>query len=313
MPWQNAITKTARYSKEGRSVKLVQNKGKKIAGVATAHTLFAILSVLCVIPIVMLVSISLSDNGRILREGYSFLPRGFTLEAYKYLMKDASKILGAYRITLFETVVGTLSSMICTVLLSYVISRRNFKYRNIISFIVMFTMLFRAGMFPSYYWITNGLGLKNNLLVLILPGCVTAWNVLLMKSFFLDVPEEIIEAASIDGCNNYGILVRVVLPLSKAALATVGLFTILRYFNDWQSSMLYMNEDRISVQYFLYKTLNNIAAAQANTSALQSYEVFPQEPVRMAIAVVSIVPIIVVFPFLQKYFVKGITLGAVKG
>lgn len=292
---------------------MVQNKGKKIAGVATAHTLFAILSVLCVIPIVMLVSISLSDNGRILREGYSFLPRGFTLEAYKYLMKDASKILGAYRITLFETVVGTLSSMICTVLLSYVISRRNFKYRNIISFIVMFTMLFRAGMFPSYYWITNGLGLKNNLLVLILPGCVTAWNVLLMKSFFLDVPEEIIEAASIDGCNNYGILVRVVLPLSKAALATVGLFTILRYFNDWQSSMLYMNEDRISVQYFLYKTLNNIAAAQANTSALQSYEVFPQEPVRMAIAVISIVPIIVVFPFLQKYFVKGITLGAVKG
>ena len=292
---------------------MVENKGKKLAGTLGAHLLFIVFSVLCIIPIVMLVSISLSDNGEILRHGYSFIPRGFTLEAYRYIMKDASKIAAAYRITLFATVAGTLASMICTVLLAYVISRRNFKYRSVVSFVIMFTMLFHAGMFPSYYWITNGLHLKNNLLVLILPGCVTAWNVLLMKSFFLSIPDEIVEAAAIDGCSNFGILFKIVLPLSKAALATVGLFTILRYFNDWQSSMLYMNENRISIQYFLYKTLNNIAAAQANPSVLQSYEVFPQEPVRMAIAVIAIAPIIVIFPFLQKYFVKGITLGAVKG
>lgn len=292
---------------------MVENKGKKLAGTLGAHLLFIVFSVLCIIPIVMLVSISLSDNGEILRHGYSFIPRGLTLEAYRYIMKDASKIAAAYRITLFATVAGTLASMICTVLLAYVISRRNFKYRSVVSFVIMFTMLFHAGMFPSYYWITNGLHLKNNLLVLILPGCVTAWNVLLMKSFFLSIPDEIVEAAAIDGCSNFGILFKIVLPLSKAALATVGLFTILRYFNDWQSSMLYMNENRISIQYFLYKTLNNIAAAQANTSVLQSYEVFPQEPVRMAIAVIAIAPIIIIFPFLQKYFVKGITLGAVKG
>ncbi len=292
---------------------MVENKGKKLAGTLGAHLLFIVFSVLCIIPIVMLVSISLSDNGEILRHGYSFIPRGLTLEAYRYIMKDASKIAAAYRITLFATVAGTLASMICTVLLAYVISRKNFKYRSVVSFVIMFTMLFHAGMFPSYYWITNGLHLKNNLLVLILPGCVTAWNVLLMKSFFLSIPDEIVEAAAIDGCSNFGILFKIVLPLSKAALATVGLFTILRYFNDWQSSMLYMNENRISIQYFLYKTLNNIAAAQANTSVLQSYEVFPQEPVRMAIAVIAIAPIIIIFPFLQKYFVKGITLGAVKG
>lgn len=292
---------------------MVENKGKKLAGTLGAHLLFIVFSVLCIIPIVMLVSISLSDNGEILRHGYSFIPRGFTLEAYRYIMKDASKIAAAYRITLFATVAGTLASMICTVLLAYVISRKNFKYRSVVSFVIMFTMLFHAGMFPSYYWITNGLHLKNNLFVLILPGCVTAWNVLLMKSFFLSIPDEIVEAAAIDGCSNFGILFKIVLPLSKAALATVGLFTILRYFNDWQSSMLYMNENRISIQYFLYKTLNNIAAAQANTSVLQSYEVFPQEPVRMAIAVIAIAPIIIIFPFLQKYFVKGITLGAVKG
>lgn len=292
---------------------MVQNKGKKALGIAAAHAVFIILSLLCVIPIIMLVSISLSDNGEILRHGYSFIPRGINPEAYRYIFKDASKIANAYKITFFSTVVGTFFSMLCTVLLAYVISRKNFAYRKIVSFVIMFTMLFHAGMFPSYYWITNGLHMKNNLWVLILPGCVTAWNILLMKSFFLAMPDEIVEAAMIDGCNNFGILFRIVLPLSKAAIATVGLFTILRYFNDWQSSMLYMKEERISIQYFLYKTLNNIAAAQANTSVLQSYEVFPQEPVRMAIAVIAIAPIIVVFPFLQKYFVKGITLGAVKG
>lgn len=292
---------------------MVQNKGKKVLGAAAAHFLFIILSLMCVIPILMLISISLSDNGEILRRGYSIIPRGFNFEAYKYIFKDISKIVNAYKITFFSTVAGTLCSMLCTVLLAYVISRKNFAYRKIVSFIIMFTMLFHAGMFPSYYWITNGLHMKNTLWVLILPGCVAAWNILLMKSFFLAIPDEIIEAAMIDGCNNFGILFRIIIPLSKAAIATVGLFTILRYFNDWQSSMLYMKEDRISIQYFLYKTLNNIAAAQANTSVLQSYEVFPQEPVRMAIAVIAITPIIVVFPFLQKYFVKGITLGAVKG
>lgn len=291
---------------------MIQNKGKKIAGNVLCNLLFIVLSVLCVIPILMLISISLSDNGEILRYGYSFIPRGFTLDAYEYLLKDANKIVAAYRITLYQTVVGTVLSMICTVLLAYVISRKKFKYRGVVSFIVMFTMLFHAGMFPSYYWITNGLHLKDNLLVLVLPGCVAAWNVLLMKSFFLSLPDEIEEAARIDGCSNLGVLCKIVLPLSKAALATVGLFTILRYFNDWQSSMLYMSEGRISIQYFLYKTLNNLAAAQANPYALQAFDVFPQEPVRMAIAVLAIIPIIVVFPFLQKYFVKGITLGAVK-
>ena len=191
---------------------MVENKGKKLAGTLGAHLLFIVFSVLCIIPIVMLVSISLSDNGEILRHGYSFIPRGFTLEAYRYIMKDASKIAAAYRITLFATVAGTLASMICTVLLAYVISRRNFKYRSVVSFVIMFTMLFHAGMFPSYYWITNGLHLKNNLLVLILPGCVTAWNVLLMKSFFLSIPDEIVEAAAIDGAKIRHKLRFIVLP-----------------------------------------------------------------------------------------------------
>lgn len=294
---------------------MIHNKGGEVVGKIFAYLLFLVFSILCVAPILLLISVSLSDNGEILRNGYSFLPQGFNFSAYEYLLKDISKIAAAYKITIIVTVCGTICSMICTVFLAYVISRKNFKYKSIIAFLIFFTMLFHAGMFPSYYWITNGLNLKNNILALILPGLVSAWNVLLMKSFFLSLPDEITEAASIDGCSHFGILFRIVLPLSKAAMATVGLFTLLRYFNDWQSSMLYMTDSsKISVQYFLYKTMNNVAEAQANASAMtSSTEVFPQEPVRMAIAVITIVPIIVVFPFLQKYFVKGITLGSVKG
>lgn len=293
---------------------MIQDKKRAFLGKTVSNLLFLMISAACVIPIILLISVSLSDNGEILQYGYSLLPRGFNFSAYEYLLKDADKIVQAYKVTIFVTVVGTIGSMLCTVLLAYVTSRKNFKYRNVISFLIFFTMLFHAGMFPSYYWITNGLHLKDNLAALILPGFVNAWNILLMRSFFFGIPEEITEAATIDGCSEWGILFRIVLPLSKAALATVGLFAILRYFNDWQSSMLYINDtSKISIQYFLYKTMNNIAAAQSNPASFGSVEAFPQEPVRMAIAVITIAPIVLVFPFLQKYFVKGITLGSVKG
>lgn len=293
---------------------MIQDKKRAFLGKTVSNLLFLMISAACVIPIILLISVSLSDNGEILQYGYSLLPRGFNFSAYEYLLKDADKIVQAYKVTILVTVVGTIGSMLCTVLLAYVTSRKNFKYRNVISFLIFFTMLFHAGMFPSYYWITNGLHLKDNLAALILPGFVNAWNILLMRSFFFGIPEEITEAATIDGCSEWGILFRIVLPLSKAALATVGLFAILRYFNDWQSSMLYINDtSKISIQYFLYKTMNNIAAAQSNPASFGSVEAFPQEPVRMAIAVITIAPIVLVFPFLQKYFVKGITLGSVKG
>lgn len=293
---------------------MIKNKKSKYLGKIISHLLFLIISAACIIPVILLISVSFSDNGEILKHGYSLFPKGFNISAYEYLLKDVDKILQAYKITIIVTVVGTLGSMLCTIFLAYVTSRRDFKYKGIISFLIFFTMLFHAGMFPSYYWITNGLHLKDSLLALILPGFVSAWNILLMRSFFLGIPEEIAEAATIDGCSEWGILFRIVLPLSKAALATVGLFAILRYFNDWQSSMLYINDtSKISIQYFLYKTMNNVAAAQSNPASFASAEAFPQEPVRMAIAVITIIPIIAVFPFLQKYFVKGITLGSVKG
>ncbi len=292
---------------------MVQNKKSRIAGKFFSHLVFIILSALCLAPILLLLSVSLSDNGEILRNGYSLIPRKINLEAYIYLSKDLSKIARAYGITFVSTFFGFLGGIICTILLAYVMSRKDFKYRKAITLIVFFTMLFHAGLFPTYIWITKYLHLKNNILVMIVPGFVTAWYVMLMRSFFAAIPDEIIEAAIIDGCGNMGVLVKIVTPLSKPAIATVSLFIILKYFNDWQTSMLYMDSSRVSIQYFLYKTMNNLSEAQNSTIGFTSYEDFPQEPVRMAIAVITVFPVLVLFPFLQKYFVRGITLGSVKG
>lgn len=293
---------------------MIQNRRNQLAGSIVSNGIFWILSIVCVAPIILLISISLSDNGQILSSGYSFFPKGLNFEAYSYLLKDSAKLVQAYKITLISTFFGTLGSMLCTILLAYVTSRENYAYKNIVSFMIFFSMLFSAGMVPSYIWITKYLHLRNNLLVLIVPTFVQAWYIILMRSFFYSIPEEITEAATIDGCSEWKILFQIVLPLSKPAIATVGLFTILSYFNDWQTSMLYMDDtSKISIQYFLYKTLNNISEAQSSNMFFEAGEIFPQEPVRMAMAVITILPIVVIFPFLQKYFVKGITLGAVKG
>ena len=290
---------------------MVQNN--RIIGKFFSHLVFIILSALCLMPILLLLSVSLSDNGEILKNGYSLLPRGMNIDAYVYLSKDLSKIMRAYGITFISTFFGFAGGLICTIMLAYSMSRKEFTYRKAVTLTVLFTMLFHAGLFPSYIWITKYLNLKNNILVMIIPGFVTAWYVMLMKSFFEAIPEEIIEAAIVDGCNNMRILFRIVIPLSKPAIATVSLFIILKYFNDWQTSMLYMDSSKVSIQYFLYKTMNNLSEAQNSTIGFSSYEDFPQEPVRMAIAVITVFPIIVLFPFLQKYFVRGITIGAVKG
>ena len=278
------------------------------------HAIFILLAVACIAPIILLISISFSDNGEIVRNGYSFWPQNFNLEAYQYILKDSWKIVNAYKITIFVTVVGTVMALLCTILLAYPISRKEFRFRKGVSFAVFFTMLFNGGLVPTYILITRYLNLTDNIWVLILPGLVSPWNVILMKSFFTDIPNEIIEAATIDGASEKKTLFSIVLPISKPALATIGLFIILQYFNDWQGSMLYMNDSsKISLQYFLYKTLNNIQEAQSNTAVFEADRVFPQEPVRMAMAVLVITPVMIVFPFLQKYFVKGITLGSVKG
>lgn len=293
---------------------MVQNKKSLFFTTVASNFPFIVLSIVCIAPILLLISISLSDNSIIITEGYSFVPQGFNLEAYKYILKDPWQIINAYKVTIIVTTVGSITSLLLTILLAYPISRTEFKISRVISFMVFFTMLFSGGLVPSYILITRYLKLGNTLWALILPLLVTPWFVILMKAFFINIPNEIIEAATIDGASEFRILFNIIVPLSKPALATIGLFIILRYFNDWTLSMLYIEDsNKISLQYFLYRTLNNIEEAQKNRSFMEAGQIFPQEPVRMTMAVLTIIPIMIVFPFLQQYFVKGITIGSVKG
>ena len=293
---------------------MVESRLSRISNKIVSNSVFIILAFACVAPLILLISISFSENGLIIKNGYSFFPQGFNLEAYKFLLRDVSAIGNAYKVTAFVTTVGSVVALIMTVFLAYPISRQEFKYGRVISFLVFFTLLFNGGLVPSYILTTRYLNLGNTIWVLILPYLVTPWYVMLMKAFFVGIPNEIIEAAVIDGAGEFRILFKIVMPLSKPALASIGLFIILKYYNDWWLSMLYINDsDKVSLQYFLYRVLSSIEEAQNNKSIFEVGKTFPQESVRMAMAVFVIVPIIAIFPFLQKYFVKGITIGSVKG
>jgi putative aldouronate transport system permease protein len=293
---------------------MVDSRVNRFFTSAFSNAVFILLGIACVAPIVLIISISLSDNGLIIREGYSFWPKGFTYEAFEYIFKDSSPILNAYKVTGFVTAVGSAISLVLTTFIAYPISRVEYKFTRWISFAVFFTMLFSGGLVPTYILTTKYLGLNDNIWVLILPYLITPWYVMLMKAFFIGIPNEIIEAAVIDGASEFRILFKIVMPLAKPALASIGLFIILKYYNDWWLSMLYINDSaKVSLQYFLYRVLSSIEEAQKNMSILETGTVFPQESARMAMAVLVVVPIIAVFPFLQKYFVRGITIGSVKG
>jgi putative aldouronate transport system permease protein len=293
---------------------MVESKASRVMSASFSNFIFILLGLACVAPVLLLISISFSDNGLIIRDGYSFWPKGFNLEAYAYVLKDPTSILNAYKVTGFVTVAGSIAGLILTTFIAYPLSRTEYKFTKWISFAVFFTMLFSGGLVPTYILMTKYLNLNDNILVLILPYLITPWYVMLMKSFFMGIPNEIIEAAVIDGAGEFRILFRIVMPLSKPALASIGLFIILKYYNDWWLSMLYINDSsKVSLQYFLYRVLASIEEAQKNLSIFEAGTVFPQESARMAMAVMVVVPVIIVFPFLQKYFVRGITIGSVKG
>ena len=266
-------------------------------------------------PFVLVVSTSFSSEADILKYGYEFIPRTPTLAAYDYIFKNPTMIIDAYKVTIAFSALGTFITVLFTAMLAYPLSQRALKCRNIISFYLYFTCLFSGGLVPSYLLIAKYLHLANNFWVYIIPGCVSAFFVFMMRSFFSDIPQEIIESALIDGSNDFGIFFKFVLPLSKPVLATVALMTFLAKWNDWNTSLLYIdNQKLVSLQYLLQRILNNIEVIKNNTRMFETstYEI-PSESVRMAMAVVVAGPALFVFPFFQKYFVKGLTVGSVKG
>jgi putative aldouronate transport system permease protein len=281
-----------------------------------AYTLLTIFSIICVLPFLIIVSGSLTDNATIIQEGYHILPKNFTLAAYRTIFESPQDILRAYSVTIYCTVIGTLLGLTMISLTGYVLSRKSFHYRNVVSFIIYFTTIFGGGLVPWYFMITGVLKLKGTLVAIWMPGLISPFLIILMRTFIASaVPDEITEAASIDGAGHGTIFTRVVLPVLKPGLATVGLFLALGYWNDWYRSSLFSNDASTwELQYYLYNMMNRAEALRSIANqANVSINNLPTESVKLAMAVIVTGPILLLYPFVQKYFVSGITVGAVKG
>ncbi|RHQ58620.1 carbohydrate ABC transporter permease [Firmicutes bacterium AF25-13AC] len=286
-----------------------------------AHIILALLSALAVIPFVLMIVSSLTDNNTLVANGYSFWPEKWSLYAYEYIFNTGNSVLHAYGISIVLTIVGTLIALILTTMLSYVISRKGLPGRGVITFLVVFTMLFNGGLVPTYMVYAKIFNVKNTFMALLVPGLLmNGFNIMLMKSYFCtNIPDEILDAAYIDGATEFQAFYKVALPLAKPIVATIALFVGIAYWNDWMNGYIYItkNTDLYSVQNLLNRMMQNIQYLSQNSSNIQQAGVglnaIPTASVRMAMATVGVLPILVVYPFVQKYFVKGITLGGVKG
>ncbi len=285
-----------------------------------AYTFCGVLALVCLIPFVMVISGSLSSEDAIIQNGFSILPQDFSLEAYKTVFQEPMVVIRAYAVTIGLTAVGTATGLLLQTMTAYVLSRKDFEWRNKFSFFFYFTTLFSGGLVPTYVLYTRTLGLKNSYLALYLPLLFSVYNLLVMKSYISAIPDSLVDAAKIDGCGEVRTLFQIVMPLIKPALATVGLFIALAYWDDWYNAMLYINDENMyPLQYFLYQQINNIEAYKkliANntvSSAVVSSLSLPTQTLKMALTVVVTGPIVLAFPVVQKYFVQGITIGAVKG
>jgi len=283
-----------------------------------ATVILTVLSIITLLPILLIVIASFTDEQALLSNGYSFLPKALSLDAYYYMVKQSSTILRAYGITFTVTILGTAGSVLLTTMLAYPMSRKNFKYRNVLSFFVFFTMLFNGGIVASYMMWSNIFHIKNTILALVLPNYfVTAFNVFLVRNYYANnVSDALIESAQIDGANELRIFWKIIIPLSVPSVATISLFTALCYWNDWVNGLYYITDSKFfDIQNLLIKIMNNVQFLKSGSSNLLGVGniELPGTSVRMAMAVIGILPIVIIYPFIQKYFIKGVVVGAVKG
>jgi len=278
--------------------------------------LLALLSVLCVLPFIVIISGSFTDNLTILRDGFSLFPRNFTVEAYKSIFRSPQDIIQAYKMNFYYTFMGTAFGLLIITLTAYVISRKEFKYRNQVSFLIYFTTIFGGGMIPWYLMYANVLGLRGDTLAIWFPALMTPFLVILMRTFITgSVPDAVVESAKIDGAGHWIIFWQIVLPVLGPGLATVGLFQALGYWNDWyRSSMFSTSSETWSLQFYLYDLVNSTQAMRqmAQNVSIDTTDL-PTQSVKLAMAVVATGPVLLFYPFVQRYFVSGITIGAVKG
>jgi len=286
-----------------------------------AHVVMVILSLFAIFPMALMIISSFTDNDVLIAEGYSFWPKKWSVYAYQYIFSTGNSVVRAYGVSVVLTIVGTLLSLAITTMLAYALSKKDLPGRGIITFLVVFSMLFSGGLVPTYIVYTNIFNVKNTFWALLVPGLLmNGFNVMLMKSYFVSsISGEILDAAYIDGAGEVQTFLGIVIPLSKPIMATIALFAGIGYWNDWMNGYIYITKktELYSVQNLLNRMMQNIQYLSQSSSNVHNASVglsaIPLASVRMAMAAVGVLPILIMYPFVQKYFVKGITLGGVKG
>lgn len=292
------------------------NKSVESKGIDIFSYLFmTVFSIFCLVPFILILSSSISDEQTLRMTGFTLIPKEISWFAYKVIFQD-NAIFNAYQVTILFTILGTIACMLMTSAMAYAISVKTFTHRNKIAFFVYFTMLFNGGLVPTYLLTAKYLHLTDNILVYILPVLINPFNMFLLRNFFKQIPDALAESAKMDGANDIYILFKIILPLAKPALAAIGLFYALGFWNEWFTCTLYINnKDLYSLQYLIIKVLREVDFMN-QTNQIQGIAanyVVPTNTAKMATAVVTVGPIIFVYPFTQKYFVKGLVVGAVKG
>ena len=284
------------------------------------HIVMILFCLLCIIPFVFVVIISFSSQDSIRQIGYSFLPTAWSFDAYDYIWKLGDQLWRSFFNSFFITVVGTLFSLLVTILYSYALFRPDFKYRKAFTFFCFFTMIFGGGLAPTYVVCKTVLGLSDSYAAIIVPMLLNPFNIIVMRTFFQSsVPNELIEAATIDGSGEYNTLFKIIIPISKPGIATVGLLTALAYWNEWFIPMLYIKDAKyIPLQYLLMQMQTKVDFLVKNSSmigaeAANIMSSLPQDSLRMALVVLIVVPIAFAYPFFQRYIISGLTIGSVKG
>lgn len=280
------------------------------------YVFISLFAIMCLIPFLMIVIGSVTEESHIIKNGYSLIPSVLSLDAYEFIFKNPKQIVSAYQITLLVTIVGTVIGLFITAMTAYVLQRKDFKNRNVFSFYFFFTTLFSGGLVPWYILIVKYLGWKDSLLALIVPPLLNVFYIIIMRSFISStIPDAISESAKMDGAGDFRIFLSMILPLTKPALATIGLFISLNYWNDWYHATLFINKENLyPLQYFLYKILSSIAFANSSVASQGSVVMdTPKESFKLAMTVIATGPIVLLYPFVQKYFIQGITIGSVKG
>ncbi|AEI40751.1 carbohydrate ABC transporter permease [Paenibacillus mucilaginosus] len=279
------------------------------------YVFVGLVALVCLVPFLLVVSGSFSSESSITREGFGLWPKEFSLAAYQFAFQHPEQFINAYVLTISLTVVGTVLGLFISAMTAYVLQRQDFQWKSGFAFYFYFTTLFQGGLVPWYILMVNYLQMKDTYWALLLPPMLNVFYILILRTFLRSIPEAITESAKIDGAGDFTIFVKLILPLSKPALATIGLFTALGYWNDWFNSLLFVSNEKLyTLQYLLYKTLGNLEGLRKlmEVSGMRVAEL-PGESLKMALAIIVTGPIVLLYPFVQRFFVQGLTVGAVKG